>query len=138
MPGRKRTDLPELSDEATEAEIDAMVAGMIESEAMEACARYLTRGRQLAQLEDGELQARWAEAFRGMIAERTSERMRELDDAESELRLRDLKPDESLVRDAASAFAAEIRRMQAEHPDGIPAILDGVRDYLRRKNEQTN
>jgi len=139
---RKRTGKPasrsDLLSGAAAAEIEAAVEGMVETHAMDACARYLGSGRALQHLSDMGLMAFWAEAFRAYCASRKPEDGRRFDDAASELKLRNVEPDKSLIANELRQAAAMARQLLIDYPRGHPAIKSGVRAYLKRRESEMN
>jgi hypothetical protein len=132
-PAPKLEPIPE-----TEAEIAAAVEGMLETHAMDNCARYLASGRALQHLGDDEVMARWAEAFRAYCTGRNRDDGRLADDAASELKLRNIEPDESLVENESRQIADMCKQMLIDYPDGHPALKKGVKAYLKRRESQMN
>jgi len=106
----------------TEAHVQNIVDGMHETDAMEACATYLARGRPLEMLSDGELLRVWAIAFRSMMLDRSPESFRDVDDAHSELRLRKDKPDPSLIRHALDVVRADLVQSLQDNLEGDAVI----------------
>ena len=135
---RQSATKPALFPENTEAEIAAAVEGMLETEAMDACARYLGSGRVFQHLADNELMACWAAAFRTYCASRKPEDGRRVDDAASELKLRNIEPDKSLIENETRQISDIARQLLIDYPDGHPALKRGVMAYLKRRQSQMN
>ncbi|HEX4077297.1 MAG TPA: hypothetical protein VHX61_00275 [Rhizomicrobium sp.] len=135
---RKPAIKPAPLPDNTKADIEAAVEGMLETEAMDACARYLGRGRALQHLADNELMACWAAAFRTYCASRKPEDGRRVDDAASELKLRNIEPDKSLIENETRQISDVARQLLIDYPDGHPALKRGVMAYLKRRESQMN
>jgi hypothetical protein len=134
---RKRKLPIDLSPEAQDARIEAFVKGMAESDAMEARGRYLAQGRQLETLSRDDLMARWAQAMRD-LATRTVRDAQELNDTSSELQLRNIEPEMSLIEDVVEVVRRDFEQSQIENPEGDPAIRAAIADYMRRLNDEIN
>jgi hypothetical protein len=71
---------------------DPEMMAYLDSLRLEATARYVRRGRLLAELGDEELRQRWVRLFKLWLADYPEHDHREREDVESELQLRGLLP----------------------------------------------
>ena len=132
----------------TESEFDtAAVTTWIQSCEMDRTRDYLTRGRVHGGLTDVDLIDRWKSAFRGLVADPTSEAARAREsDLKSEIDLRGLQAPfeemEQALNELAQRLADGIARMQAEDPAELARCEDeigqAVNGFLAHKQSSTN
>jgi len=134
----KESDIVSQMSEKLEVRAREITDGMIKTDAMEAQASYLRRGRRFENLSIDKLQQLWAQAFRDMVNVRNNNNSQALNDTSSELAIRGVEPDATQVQSEMAQLIEEIKRTQLENPDGDRAIRDAIRDYMRRIDDEMN
>ena len=84
--------MDEIEDDPREGRADAIVNAFLQHMSMEQRQDYLMRGRRLADIDVGRLNADWIVAVRRWLAHKSRSNERTMDDLAAELRLRGLEP----------------------------------------------
>jgi hypothetical protein len=116
--------------------VEAIADAVIESDRMDYIARYLAAGRRFANLETEEIKRRWTEAVRIFLAGYGSVNPREMDDLDSELRLRKVALPEENVRDQVAAAARRIQH--DDDPEGHARLRDRIRSFRDDRKNRRN
>ncbi len=121
--------------EKTHNPIGEILDSLLEEAAMDETGDYLTRGRSLRELDDGQLKVRWTAAIKAFWQEATRERERDLDDTGAELRLRGAEPPYETVSGELAALRAEISREEYDSK-GRAALRARIRELLAKRENQ--
>ena len=119
-----------------EKDLQAQLQAIYLHYAMEETKDYLERGRRFADIEDGKLTQRWAEAFRRWAKHRSDDNQREVDDLIAELRLRGTaEPPYDMVQPELDAMRAEI---ESDPGPATENAMTKIREFLRARNKPMN
>jgi hypothetical protein len=120
MAKRKRT-----IDKTIEKMGDDLAIESLQHAQMNKTRDYAERGRALASLTDDEVKSVWVAMFETWFDEKTPENGRNMNDADAELRLRDLEPPYDRVKAKTDELQAELKR---RGPDAFSEELDKEND----------
>lgn len=88
----------------------------LQNELLEQTRDYLIRGRRLARLRLDQLNVEWAKAFRQFVRQQIDSRLRDMDDAGAELRLRGAEFPTHLVTEEVEQLRVHVQRIGPVSP----------------------
>jgi hypothetical protein len=120
-----------MNDQEADALADEFLAHM----QMEGTVEYLARGRRHQALNLCDLNDQWTAAFLDAFPTGRRERVIDMDDLASELRLRGLDPPYDRVADEVAVMKDRLRQME---PAAAAQMLEAVRQFLVERSKPKN
>ncbi|WP_026613058.1 hypothetical protein [Ensifer aridi] len=103
---------------------------------MAAASSYLSRGRQLRNLSNQDLEAHWVNSFKSWINSSGPQGRQASEDAEAEMAMRGMEPPLHLVKEEFDALTERAKR-SAELPDAVDNIGGSIIDeYVKAKRSE--
>jgi hypothetical protein len=121
-----------MNDKDEEA-MSSLVNTVHQNALMNETSDYVARGRRFAKLDIGDLNARWVTTFRGLFVDQDLHHRRDFDDADAELRLRQLEPPHDMVQPELDALLDELRA----NPTSLD-LTQALRDLFRGIENEKN
>jgi hypothetical protein len=117
-----------------EEPIDSILA----EDAMEKNRDYVLRGRRFRDVDTDILRQRWTETFKIWAADLANQEvLRENNDAEAELRLRQIEPPYETVKAETERLAATIP-LKEKDPEGWANVRQAIGDILAKRQDDTH
>ena len=117
-----------------EEPIDSILA----EDAMEKNRDYVLRGRRFRDVDTDILRQRWTETFKIWAADLANQEvLRENNDAEAELRLRQIEPPYETVKAETERSAATIPPKEKD-PEGWANVRQAIGDILAKRKDDTH
>ncbi|ACF03025.1 hypothetical protein [Rhodopseudomonas palustris] len=113
-----------------------LTSQFLQSEDMKETRDYLSRGRLLSNVSDGELGDRWVETFKIWLRGEFLIALRNMNDAAAELRLRDLE----IPYDQVESEMESIQRafLQLAPNAGLASASQRIEEFMRDRRKPMN